>query len=218
MSTPLLKRFLLAASLVLSVLTASAQSMQEFFSKSDVPLTWMGADFSGVKYSGDAGTVTAEEMVGLFEKINTLLVQEQKKYDFAGAYHRTTPVAYTPSITQGVNAKTNAVNLITLDVNPQGRFTAETVQQMVKKYAYPAGASGVGLVFVMEDLMKPTETATFWATFVDLKTKKVLYTEKLSGKALGFGFRNHWAGAIYDALKDIKAKKYGEWKKRFAKS
>ena len=47
-----------------------------------------------------------------------------------------------------------------------------------------------------------------------MKSKKVLYTEKLSGKTSGFGFRNYWLGAVSNVNKSV-ASKYNVWKKKF---
>ncbi|GAA4371170.1 hypothetical protein GCM10023185_46370 [Hymenobacter saemangeumensis] len=212
----MLKTTLLATCLSLNALLASAQTMPELLAKPEIPLTWMGLDFSATKYLGDPGTVAPEEMKGLFEKINQLMVNEAKKYDLAKAFKRD-KVLYTPSITEGVNRKVDATKLITSDISQEGRLSEVKVQELVSQYDYPADASGVGLTFVMEDLNKQMEKAVFWVTFVDMRSRKVLYTEKIAGQAMGFGFRNHWAGGIYDGLNHIRAKKYGEWKKRFAK-
>ena len=212
-----LKTCVLAAGLSLAALVATAQTMREVVSKPEAPLTFMGLDFSAAKYIGDPGTVGPEEMKGLFTKIDGLLVQEARKYDFAGAL-RKNKVDYNIGIAESANAKIDPGTIITPSFPKPGRIDANEVQAMVRRYAYPAGVTGTGLVLIMEDLNKATEKETMWVTFVDLDSKKVLHTEKLEGTGAGFGFRNHWAGGIYDVIKEIKSKKYGEWKKKFAKS
>lgn len=72
-------------------------------------------------------------------------------------------------------------------------------------------------MFVVESIIKNQEEEIFWATFVDLNTKQMLYTEKMAGTGSGFGFRNHWAYPLNSGIKTMKAN-YGKWKKRFAKA
>jgi hypothetical protein len=43
-----------------------------------------------------------------------------------------------------------------------------------------------------------------WVTFVDMKSKTVLLTKHMEGKAGGFGFRNYWAKSFLNVLKSIK--------------
>lgn len=214
MALSILKSTLLAAGLALGSFTASAQTFPEVIANPDIPLTWLGLDFSGVKYFGDPMTVSPAEMKGLFTKMNELIVNEPAKYDLGKAFHRT-KVTYNYSVAEAVNAKIDPATLVSADFNQRNRFNVEKINGVVSNYAFPAGSTGVGLVFVMEDLVKPGEQTVFWVTFVDMASKKMLYTEKIAGTAMGFGFRNHWAGGIYDALKTIKSRKYGEWKKKF---
>ena len=212
-----IKSAVLGTGLSLASFAASAQAtMKDIVTKPDLPLTFMGVDFSGTRYFGDPGTVSPTEMKGLFTRIDDLMVKEADKYDLAKALHRNS-VSYNISIAESVNEKIDPGTIISADKGLRNRFTAEKVAEQVKRYTYPAGSSGTGMMFVVEDLVKSEELTVFWVTFVDMATKKVIYTEKIGGTAGGFGFRNHWAGGIYDALKSIKSTKYANWKKRFAK-
>ena len=215
MAFSILKSTLLAAGLALSSLAASAQTFPEVVANPGIPLTWLGLDFSGVKYIGDAMTVEPAEMKGLFTRMNELMLKESDKYDLAEAFHRTGKVTYSYNVAEKVNEKIDPATLITSDIGQRNRFNVEKINSMVSNYTLPEGSQGVGLVFVMEDLVKPKEEAVFWVTFVDLASKKMLYTEKIAGTAAGFGFRNHWAGGVHDALKTIKSRKYAEWKKKY---
>jgi len=204
-----------AAGLSLASLAASAQTMKDIVTKPEMPLTFLGLDFSNVKYYGDPGTVSPTEMKGLLTKIDELMVKESDKFDVGKALHHD-KVNYNISVAEAVNEKIDADALLSTD-KQRNRLTPEKVEATVKRYALPAGSTGVGVVFVMEELVKSEELTVFWVTFVDMASKKMIYTEKIGGTAAGFGFRNHWAGGIYDALKTIKSKSYANWKKKFAK-
>ena len=70
-------------------------------------------------------------------------------------------------------------------------------------------------MFIVEGMSKSAKAASVWVTFVDVKTKKVLHTERIEGKAGGFGFRNYYAAAIKNVLDQIEKKKYKEWKSQY---
>jgi hypothetical protein len=66
----------------------------------------------------------------------------------------------------------------------------------------------------MDGMSKTNKEAYVHATLIDLSTKKVLLTERFTGKAQGFGFRNYWAYTIYKVLNSIDHGKYKEWKNK----
>lgn len=211
----MLKTTLLAALLSLAAIGAQAQTFGEFLSKPELPLTFMGVDFSATRYYGDPMTVDAGEMKGLFTKIDELLVKEASKYDLQKALHRTGPVEYAINIAEAVNARIDtAAIIVPAQGEPRAGFTPQTVEELVKHYTYTS-RTGVGLVFVVETINKRNESEVFWATFVDLATKRMLFTQKVSATGAGFGFRNHWAAPLNAGIKEIK-NHYGDWKKKFA--
>ena len=218
MFLPTLRSAALAATFSLATLAASAQTFGEFLNKPELPVTFMGVDFSDARYYGPTLTVDQKEMKDLFTKINDLLVREASKYDIAKALHRKNQVLYATNIAESANQKVDPCTIVVpSDAPHRASFTPQTVEGMLTHYTYPADASGVGVVFVVEDIIKNKEEEIFWVTFVDLATKKMLYTEKMSGSGYGFGFRNHWAHPLNSGIKTMKAH-YGKWKKRFAKA
>jgi len=75
------------------------------------------------------------------------------------------------------------------------------------------GKKGLGVLLVCEAMSKSEKAIALWVTFVDMSSRKVLLTDRVEGKtAMGFGFRNFWAGGIKSALEQIEKKKYKEWK------
>lgn len=206
-----------AVALSLSTFSSFAQTIADIFNKPETPITWVGIDFSATKYVGDPGTVNPAEMKGLFSKINTLTINEPDKYDITSAFKRTTTAPSKIEVTEAVNEKIDPAGIITPNVSEQNHLSESKIQNMVRRYNFPAGSSGIAVAFIMEKLVKPTEQETFWVTFIDMKTKSVLFTDKITAKAGGFGFRNHWAGGVYAGLKEIKSSAYGKWKKQVGK-
>lgn len=213
----MLKTTLLAAALSLSALGAKAQTFGEFLNKPELPLTFMGVDFSATRYYGSPLTVDAGEMKGLFTRIDELLVKEASKYDLQKALHRTGPVDYAINLAESVNTRIDTATIIVpAKTGLRPSFTPETVAELVKHYDYQAGRTGIGFVFVVETLDKRNESEVFWATFVDLATKEMLFTQRISGDGAGVGFRNHWAHPLNSGITAIK-QHYDDWKKKYAK-
>lgn len=217
MLLPAIRTAALAAAFSFASLAASAQSFGEFIKNTELPVTFLGVDFSTARYYGPPLTVDQGEMKEQFTKINELLENESEKYDLAKALHRTVPTKYAIYVAEKANQKIDPSTIIVpSSTPPRAPFTSQNVQEQVSSYTYPAGSSGVGLVFVVESLKKGTEEEIFWAVFVDMSTKQVLYSGKTSGSGAGFGFRNHWAHPLYAGIQSMKYN-YAQWKKKYAK-
>jgi hypothetical protein len=209
------KKCLLASfAFVLLFLTAGrshAQTLKEFFSDETIPLTYLSVDFSLAKIEGEAATTS--EIVGKFEPINVVITTEAKKYDVAGSFRRSSVNNYL----NAVNKLNESVNQSTLKVNGvsdlEKGLTTTDIEKQVKKYSLPA-QKGIGLVFIMDGMSKTNKEAYMYVTLIDITSKKVLLTERMSGKAQGFGFRNYWAYTIYKVLNSIDHGKYKEWKNK----
>ena len=212
-----LKKCLLASFVLvfvcLSAENSQAQTLKEFFSNESTPLTYLGVDFSATKIEGE--TATAAEIVNKFEPINNVIVTEVKKYDVAGAFKR----ANVSNFLEAVQKLNEGVNPATIKVNGvadlEKGLTPADIDKHVKKYDLH-GQKGIGLVFIMDGMSKTNKEAYVYATLIDLSSKKVLLTERFTGKAQGFGFRNYWAYTIYKVLNSIDNGKYKEWKNKSA--
>ncbi len=93
------------------------------------------------------------------------------------------------------------------------RLKQEDIEKMVKQYDF-SGKKGVGLIVFMESLSKTSENGSMWVTFVDMDTKKLILTERMVGKAMGFGFRNYYAYTVYKVIQDIKKNKLSAWRSK----
>lgn len=185
-----------------------AQTLKEFFANTSTPLTYLGVDFSQAKIQGEAATPT--EIKEKFEPINSVIITEAKKYDVTGSFKRSTAVTnYTDAVNK-VNEDANVTQMKTDNVSDLGKLTPEDISKHVKAYNL-SGKSGIGLVFIVDGMSKTNKEATMYATLINMSTKKVLLTEKLTGKAQGFGFRNYWAYTIYKVLHTIDTGKYKDW-------
>jgi hypothetical protein len=70
----------------------------------------------------------------------------------------------------------------------------------------------------VESFDKTGEQASMYVTFINLSSKKVLMTERLTAEPTGFGLRNYWAGAVYSMYKQISKKELRNWREKYQKS
>jgi hypothetical protein len=201
-----MKRLLLAALLLLS---AAAVKAQDVFNHKE-PVTWLGLDFSELKFIKSDETVTESELQDkYFLGWNDLILNEPKKFDIAKAIDHDVVDNYVDAVT-AVNEKAKG-GFITTDKSAFEHLDNDKVKQMVKKYDLK-GKSGIGLVFIMESMDKGREEASIWVTFINMATKEVLLSKPVTGKSGGFGFRNYWAGSINKVLKALPGN-MKKWKK-----
>lgn len=200
------KTVFFVAALLFSV-SVFAQSKADVFDENK-SITWLGIDFSQLKFIGDAtqwkdaGEITNSQMRDkYFPGWNELFIKEKDRYKIADAIRRT-EVDYAIDITEKANNSLKG-NFFESDGNLYHTMDEKKVADLVKKYDFK-GRSGIGMMFFAEGMSKGRESASIWVTFVDMKSKTVLFTKQMEGKAGGFGFRNYWAKSFLNVLKSIK--------------
>ncbi len=208
--------FLIMAICSLSIVSLVAQDVNAIFQKA-TPITWLGLDFTGAKLIGDPEKFNDDAAVKqLMESINTLMVTEAAKFSISKAFDKTS-VENALQIADKQNKKLKPESLRTdspFDKAPV--MTLKDVEAIVKKYDFE-GKDGIGLLFNVESFNKTTQMGSYMITFVNMKTKTVLLTERMEAKAVGFGLRNYWAGSVYNVLKEIGRSEYKAWAKKYAK-
>ena len=183
---------------------------KEVFSSPENPITYLGIDFSQARLVGDAGAVATDFKDKHFPGINQLVINEPKKYDLTKALKRSN-ITNDIAVTEAANAKIEADKIKVSSAPAANRLDAAAIQKIVQDYDL-SGKKGIGMVIIMEDLNKTSERGSMYVTFLDLGTHKVLFTERLTGKAGGFGNRNYWAKPVYEVFEQIEKSKYKEWK------
>jgi hypothetical protein len=186
-----------------------AQSTMSDLFNGKAKLTFLGLDFTQAKYIGkigftDPSAIKNQHMVSW----NNLIELEPKKFSLQKAFALKDDM-YASKVEDMVklNKTANVDDNITDD---DYSITEDQVKKSVSRYSL-SEKDGIGLVYVVESLNKTEEKLYAWVTFIDLKTKKVLYTEKVDGKAGGFGFRNFWAGGVYKINNTIDSKLFKKW-------
>ena len=200
------------ALLILISSTAFAQTKSDVF-KEDVPVTWLGLDFTSTKLIGDREKFGSEsDLRHLLDAWNDLIVKEPDKYDIAKAIDRK-KVENVIEVTKEHNAELDVMSMFSDDVKDYIHVKVSDVGGIVSGYDFK-GKSGIGLMFVVESFNKLNEEGSIWVTFVNMESKEVLFTERLVNKPGGFGMRNFWAGCVYGVITKMQKKEFEMWRKK----
>lgn len=210
-----MKKIILFALIITGVSATKAQDAKKVFSAKEI--VWYGLDFSKATFVGQfdqgmgAMPATGNDMKNKWiGEWNSLIAREPQNFKIKEAFY-VDNVYYDLAMLNEINSKIEADKCMSFNA---GKIERADIDAMVKKYGTGDKKEGIGLAFVVENFNKGTQMADVYVTFFDIATKKVLFCEKMSGKAMGVGMRNYWAGAIKAMLKQIEKDEYQTWKKK----
>jgi hypothetical protein len=210
-----MKKLIVFTLMIMSIGTAKAQDAKAVFSANEI--VWFGLDFSKAKFVGSfdqgmgLGPATGSDIKNKYAGgWNDLIAKEQPKFDLRKAFRKDNVIYDLKSMAE-INKSLDPDACM---VYNEGKIDPNEIPAMVKKYTPDIKKEGVGLSFIVENFNKNTQMADVYVTFFDIASKKLLFTEKVSGKALGVGMRNYWAGSIKDILKQIDEMHYKNWKSK----
>ena len=175
-------------------------------------MNFYGVDFTLVKTFGvkeEPGKVAKA-----FEEINKLIVSETKKYPYGNFFTK-----YIREIDQSKELK--KIQFTTFDnvsideaiyrariMNEAGMptysktFKIDDAAVVALVKSFNTGKDiGYGVLYVAELLDKEAGIGNYIAVCFNLKTKKIVFTDRVSGKADGFGLRNYWASSLEKIFK-----------------
>jgi hypothetical protein len=163
--------------------------------KSEKSITWYGIDFTAAKFTlvADDPSVIVNQYL---KSINMLIQMEPTKFDLKKWFNKT-EVAYDVDQVNERNAKINPEGLV---ISDDFKITLDDVKGVIAKYN-TKGKSGIGLIFVAENLHKVKQTGSFYVCFFDQATKEIIDAQRFEAKAVGIGFRNYWAGSVFNIMK-----------------
>ena len=197
---------------ILLTLPVFSQDKADVFNPS-TEITWLGLDFSGAKFIGDRERLGSESDIRhLIDAINELMINEADKYNVAAAIQRKT-VDNEIEVTNEHNAELDVLAMISAEGKDHVHLNRSLVEEIISSYDFK-GKSGIGLMFNVESFNKLLEEGSFWITFVNMGSKEVLFTERLTAPPSGFGMRNFWAGSVNGILAKIKKKEFENWRKK----
>lgn len=190
----------------------NAQMTMKDFMEENCDVVWFGLDFSQARLIGSEGfndPVAIKEEY--FAKWNHLMISEGDKYEWGRAL-QVSDLKYDYGVVDVVNDQVKVKSLV---INKSYSLSEGAIENCVRQYKIDDYTKGIGVVIVVESFDKIREQGFGYLTFFDIGSKRVLYHHKLIGEAGGFGFRNYWAGAIYNWLKYTQARVMKDIRKEF---
>lgn len=196
-------------------LESNAQFTTQDVFDSKIPITWLGVDFTEVKFIGPAtgwGEVSTKSSTEMRDKYfpewNSLIYREQKSFKIEDAVSRPS-LEWNQEVAGKANSKINKKEIFSESTGDYQLLKESDIKNIVKGYDLK-GKTGIGFVLIAEGMNKIMEEGSYWVTFIDMSSKKVLFTRRVTGKAGGFGFRNYWAGSMKQVFKTMK-KEFKKW-------
>ena len=84
----------------------------------------------------------------------------------------------------------------------QSHITETEIAEMVRSYKLK-NSNGLGLVFVMDRLVKNHEQGCMYVVFFDVPSRQIVHSERACGEAGGGGFRNYWFSPVKEVVGDL---------------
>ena len=202
-----MKQMLLFAMLTLGVCSlASDKPAKSAFASAD-KVIWAGLDYSHVRMIGPGEFANPDKIFpGMLDAWNNLVLQE--RLGFLQKALGKSVVLDIAGVTEA-NKSANASQIINTpganDTIGETHITSEVIAKAVRSYKLE-NKSGVAVVFIVDRLIKldkKGEGAVYVVSF-DIGTRKVLSSERIVSRAVGFSFRNYWFRVIKDAEKGLK--------------
>jgi hypothetical protein len=168
------------------------------------PLVWCGLDYSKVKMIGTLDFRQPDQIFpGMLSTWNGLFMKEMMPHLESMAKS----VVSDLEAVQARNDKAGPDQIQRQDgtsdemVKPT-HITDADIAEAVRGYKLKHD-QGLGLVFIMDRLVKNQATGCLYVVFFDVASRKVLHSERLCEKAGGAGFRNYWFKPVKVAVEKL---------------
>ncbi|MGK7392454.1 MAG: hypothetical protein ACNS60_19020 [Candidatus Cyclobacteriaceae bacterium M2_1C_046] len=190
-----MKKLFLLGLLTISCIISNAQSPK----LAETEIIYFGIDFSEAKLIGSDGFTDPDRIQShFFDEWNELMLNEPEKYDIKGLYRRD-KVHHDLSVVEERNDTPEPDDLV---INSSYSFEEGQLERIISNYDSEEYNEGLGLVYVVETLNKTAEHAKINVVFFDVSTKEILWNKEYTVAPGGFGFRNFWARAFYNVMKE----------------
>ena len=198
--------------ILLATSQSIAQTKSDVFVK-EVPVTWLGLDFTATKLIGDRERLGSESDVRrLLDAWNDLILAESDKFDIAKTIGRV-KVENAIEVTKEHTLDLDVMAMFSNEEKDYLHTKVSDVEEIIAGYDFK-DHSGIGLMFNVESFNKVNVEGSVWVTFINMGTKEVLFTERMVAPPSGGGLRNYWAGCINEILIKIRKKEFEMWRKK----
>jgi hypothetical protein len=167
-------------------------------------LVWCGLDYSMVKMIGTTDFAQPQQIFpGMLFAWNSLFMKEMLP-----ELEKMAKSVRTDLTASAENNEKASGKQIEREDGSREEMVAPThikdsdIAELVHSYKLK-NTQGLGLVFVMDRLVKAQETGCMYVVFFDISSRKIISSNRLCEKAGGMGFRNYWFRPIKDAVKKL---------------
>jgi hypothetical protein len=189
------KKIVFFTLVLLTGMTFAVQAQDKKKAIDEKSVTWLGIDYSMARF-----TLVTEDPTQIVNQylgaINALIIAEAEKYDLKKFFHKTEVTTYLDL----VNERNSKIDPTLLVVPDAYKFSADDAKKIISEYKLP-GKTGMGLVFIAENLNKSNQYGSYYVVFFDMASKQIIDMEEKEGKAVGIGFRNYWTGSALAVMK-----------------
>ncbi len=166
-----------------------AQKIQQ-----DKEKIWYGVDLSNAYLIGDYGFRKPEILNTEFKKLNYKIVNEVGKYKLEQTFNQRNLLFDFTQIFNSFDKTDFSKNIKNKIVD--SKITFDDLQKIINNYNFP-DKNKIGIIYIVEELNKITETASIVIIEFDTNTKKIISAKRYKGLASGIGIASHWANSVY---------------------
>lgn len=173
-------------------------------------MVFYGLDFTKTRFTGGFGLTSPASMQDKYmPALNELMIDERSRYNVAKSYKKKN-VEYYFDLADQFNSKGDIYDqYVNEDID---HLSEEEVQEVVNQYKEDEKHSGLGLVYIVDEVNHIRSLITIQITFFDIESGEVYLRKRARGDMKGFSIRNYYAGGIRQIIKDSE-KLYSNWKK-----
>ena len=167
-------------------------------------LVWCGLDYSKVKLIGTLDFQQPEQIFpGMLNAWNGLFMKEMlPELEKMAKSVRSDIAAVQPGNDKATGSQIERKDGTSDEMVKPSHITEAEIADIVKSYKME-NQSGLGLVFIMDRLVKAQQVGCMYVVFFDVSTRKVISSERVVGKAGGIGFRNFWFSPVKTTVKQL---------------
>ncbi len=164
---------------------------------------WTGLDYSLVRMYGTQDFKDPENIFPRYlDAWNELFLRERIK-TISGTLKKPVEVDSEHMADRNKLAKPDQVIRQDGDLVKETHISSKDIADAVRSYKL-SKTSGLGLVFIVDRLVKSEGRGAVYLVLYDISTREGLASERVIAKAGGVAFRNYWFGVIKNAEPELK--------------
>ena len=205
--TRIVKLVALVAALLLSARTPAADPPAKPALLQAETVIWAGLDYSQTRFYGTEDFKHPEELFPeILEAWNQrfleTLIQDKSEPLSKALGKRVQPDIN--AVSAGNRAARSSAIIRQNDIFcNESHLKEPDLAEAVRAYKMTS-TNGLGLVFIMDRLVKSEKKGALYRVFFDVATREILAKDRLVVKAGGLTFRKYWFKVPRDAVKDLK--------------